>query len=265
MGIINRLKESGFGFKKSLGQNFIVDEGYLDGFVSELGLTKDDLVIEVGTGAATLTRVLGKHAKQVISYEIDKQLEKTIMSQVFGMDNIQIRFQDALEADLGVLTPYKVVANIPYYITTPLVMKFMRDENCMEICVLVQDEFGRRMVAAPGGKEYGALSVAVKSWGSAKIVKKVPRTLFVPQPNVDSVFVVVKRHPEKFTYDVNELERLLKGLFSNRRKTIANGLMNVCGLSREDAEARLVNVGIDPTKRPEQLTVQQFLKLVAIK
>jgi len=248
MSLIKDLKATGFNFKKGLGQNFIADENFLQSVVAGLGLRSEDRVVEVGTGAGTLTRVLARNFAGVVTYEVDESLRDVLGQQFRGFDNIDLRFEDALRADID---PEIVIANIPYYITTPLIMKFMKSPSCRMICVLIQDDVAKRIVAKPGGKEYGALSVAVQSWGDAKIVKRVPRGMFVPVPGVDSCFIViVRKNDDAIQID----ERLLKGLFAARRKTIANGLKQL-GIDL----GVLDELGIDPQLRPENLTVQQFI------
>ena len=250
MGLIERLKKSGFSFTKSLGQNFITDEGYLDCIVRELGVEKNDTVVEVGTGAGTLTRALSRVAKRVITIEIDKRLEPVLQKQFDGIKNIDLFFDDALQLDLGFVGgEYKLVANIPYYITTPLVTKFMRDKNCTEISVLVQEELGQRMVARVGTGEYGAFTVAVALWGEGRIVKRVPRNIFTPIPNVDSVFVRIKRQGA----GDEKMERFLKTIFASRRKKMSNAAKSF-GVDLE-------SVGINPDLRPEQITPEQFAVL----
>jgi len=251
---------SSFFFKKSLGQNFIFDEGFLESIIRELGLGKDDTIIEVGTGAGTLTRVLARRVKQVITYEIDRGLESILQKQFEGFDNIELHFTDAMKTK-DFPPDFKVVANIPYYITTPLILKFMNIQGCREICVLIQEEVANRIVARPNGKEYGALSVTLQSQAECKIIKKVPRTLFKPVPNIDSAFVVIKKNGNKPN---QYFDRLVKGMFASRRKTALNALKNAMNLDTQTARELLAVVGIGETIRPEQITVAQFVKLSQI-
>ena len=260
--MIEQLKATGFSFSKNLGQNFIADENYLQSVVSGLGLPKDATVVEVGTGAGTLTRVLARTVGRVISYEVDKRLAPILERQFQGIANIDLRFEDAMKAEFRVEGSYSVVANVPYYITTPLLMKFIRDPRCKMICVLVQDDVAKRIVASPGGKEYGALSVTMQLWGECRIIKNVPRNMFIPVPNVESSFVVIRRDSSVACQSDKALERLLKGVFSMRRKTILNGLQQF--LDKEDVIKVLNDVGIPPTFRPEQITVRQFATLAEL-
>ncbi|MCL2587175.1 MAG: 16S rRNA (adenine(1518)-N(6)/adenine(1519)-N(6))-dimethyltransferase RsmA [Firmicutes bacterium] len=235
-------------FKKSLGQNFLRDEGFLESIVKSLGLSKSDTVIEVGAGEGILTRALNRHAGQVVSFEVDRSLEPKLQG-------LNVRFEDALYADIDV-GEYKVVANVPYYITTPLLFKFIKDENCTEISVLVQREVADRIIARVGTKEYGALSVAVQAWGTVKKVRDVPRYMFTPQPNVDSSFIQIVRASRQVISPM-----LLKGLFSYRRKTVENGLMKLYGRSRDEVGVVLDNLGINRKLRPENLGVEEYLRL----
>jgi len=259
----------GFKFNKSLGQNFILDEGFLESIVAGLGLTREHVVVEIGTGAGTLTRVLARRVKQVVTYEIDKRLQTVLHEQFKGIDNIDLRLEDGLKANLPrhFVPPlrskgeYIVVANIPYYITTPLIMKFMADVDCTRICVLVQDDVARRIVAKPGGKDYGALSVGLQARADCKIIKKVPRSVFTPVPNVDSAFVDLKKLPfeTKGWHPQGDgvFDRFLKSIFSARRKTILNALK----IEKETARRILAEAGIDENLRPEQIPVDKFVEL----
>ena len=265
MKILDELKNAGFVFNKSLGQNFIVDECFLDSLVKELALTREDTVVEIGAGAGTLTKAIAPKVKKVLSFEIDKKLEKILDKQFENISNIDLYIEDGLKTDKLPNEPYKVVANIPYYITTPLIMKFMRDPNCMQINVLVQTEFGQRMVAKHRTHEYGALSVGVQSWGNARIMRAVPRNMFIPRPNVDSVFVQVKKHAKNSEYYVDDpvlFERMLKTLFAARRKKISNGLSSFLNLSREETIKILKTARIDENVRPEVVSVGEYIKLL---
>ena len=244
MSLIQKLKDSGFAFKKSLGQNFIVDEGYLHSIVKELNLSKDDVVIEVGTGAGTLTRVLSQYVKQVITYEVDKRLEPILAQQFAGIKNIELRFEDALQANIK-QEKFALVANIPYYITTPLIVKFINHPNCTSIAVLVQKELAHRIVAKPGSKDYGALSVGIQTRASARIIKEVSRRTFVPAPNVDSALVLIEKSG---TSELGkDFDTFLKNVFSQRRKKLSNSVPNIQPQFKD--------------LRPEQLTVQQFVEV----
>ena len=258
MSIIKELKKYGFTFNKGLGQNFITDVSFLRGVVQGLGIDRSVPVLEVGTGAGTLTQALAEAVDTIHTFEIDKRLQE-YLEKKFNRANVTIHMQDAMKADLGEIFPgeFIVVANIPYYITTPLIMKFLNHPGCARIVVLIQDEVAERIVAQPGGKEYGALSVGVQAVASAEISKRVPRGLFTPIPSVDSAFLDIKienrdnRIPEGF----------LKQIFSQRRKSISNALMHATMLKREQANAALTKAGIDVNARPEQIAVQKYVEL----
>ena len=254
MGLIEQLKSTGFSFNKRLGQNFIADEGFLQSVVAELNLGKSDTVVEVGTGAGTLTRTLARVAGRVVTYEIDKRLEPVLHFD----ENVELVFADVLKAKMPD-TPFTVVANIPYYITTPLIMKFLNDPNCVRICVLVQADVARRIVAKPGTKDYGALSVGCQAQAECKILKLVPRGLFIPQPSVDSAFVAMSLRAQRSN---PYLEKLLKTIFSARRKTILNALSNL--VSKEKAREILAKAGIAETVRPEQIPPEKFVELARL-
>ncbi|MCL2228788.1 MAG: 16S rRNA (adenine(1518)-N(6)/adenine(1519)-N(6))-dimethyltransferase RsmA [Firmicutes bacterium] len=233
--------------KKSLGQNFIFDTGLLDSIVAKIGILKTDTVIEVGTGPGALTTCIAKHAGRVVTYEVDTRLESVLEKKFAPFGNIEVVFQDILKVT-ELPDDFIVVANIPYYITTPIIMRFLSDARCRRVCVLVQKEVAIRLAATPGGKDYGALSVAVSSRGSAKIIKHVPRGVFRPVPNVDSAFVVIEKtgsEPPK------GFDAFLKSVFTKRRKKISNIVPMVA----------IEKSGIDPNLRPENLTANDFVKI----
>jgi len=182
---------------------------------------------------------------------MDKRLSPILTKQFKHIDNINLRFEDGMKAKVEI-GKFVVVANIPYYITTPLIWKFMADPGCLRICILVQDDVAYRIVASPGGKDYGALSVGLQSLADCKIIKKVPRGVFVPAPNVDSAFVVIDKKK-----GVRIPEAFLKGIFSARRKTILNALK----MDKEMARTVLKNVGIDENLRPEQIPPDKYVEL----
>jgi len=265
MSLINELKKSGFSFNKNLGQNFLLDENYLQSVVSSLCINKNYNIIEIGTGAGTLTRVLARNFDNITTFEIDNRLKNVLTKQFDGFNNIKLVFEDALKSNyFKDLNDFSVVANIPYYITTPLLMKFIKYQNCKSICVLVQDDVANRIVAKPGNKDYGALSVTLQLWGDCKILKNVPRNLFVPAPNVDSAFVQISRHSNHEPFDNKLMERLLKGLFAARRKNILNGLSQTLNINKETAREILNKIDITDNTRPEQLEPKKFVEMIDI-
>ena len=230
-----------------------MDEGFLHSVVSDLGLGKEDTVVEVGTGAGTLTRVLSQYVKRVITFEVDRRLEKILKEQFRGIDNIELRFEDAMQSTFD--ESHKVVANIPYYITTPLVMKFLNNKSCESICVLVQKEVAERIVAKPGNKNYGSLSVGIQARATAKILKTVSRGVFTPPPDVDSAFVLISTHTPSALSGIHPsnlegnfslgkpFDTFLKDVFSKRRKKLSN------------------IIPVKDDRRPEELCVSEFVEI----
>jgi len=221
-------------FDKKFGQNFIFDTGFLNGILDKLDLKSTDTVVEIGTGLGTLTDCIAPRVKQVITYEIDKRLEPK-----FTHNNIEFICQDILKVK-EFPSEFVVVANIPYYITTPIIMKFLKMPACKRICILIQDDVAKRIVAKVGTKEYGALSVTIQAQATARIIKAVPRTVFRPQPKVDSAFIVIEKNHNILPHNFDEF---IKHVFSQRRKTLRASL------------------GIDSNKRPEEITPEQFVKI----
>ena len=232
-----------FETKKSLGQNFIYDTGFLDGVLNKLDLQKTDTVVEIGTGPGKLTTCLAKRVAKILTYEIDERLKPILETEFAGSENIELVFADGLKAEVAPnVSSFKLVANIPYYITTPLILKFLRDPRCTEICVLIQEEVADRIVAKPKCKEYGALSVTVQAQAECKIIKRVGRGMFRPVPNVDSAFVLIKKNGASVPCGFDEF---VKKLFSQRRKMLRS------------------IIGGNDTRRPEELSVDEIVKLCA--
>jgi len=246
-----------FAYKKSLGQNFIYDQEFLRGIVRGLDLQPTDTIIEVGTGAGTLTRVLAPLVKKVITYEIDTRLQDTLQKQFAGVKNIELHFCDAMKVT-DFSPDFKLVANIPYYITTPLILKFLATPQCRELCVLVQDDVAHRIVAAPGGKEYGALSVTLQAQAHCRIITHVPRTLFKPQPNVDSAFVQIMKNG---VTPPTQFDNLVKNMFSARRKTVLNAVKQALGLDSDTARKLLADCALPEHIRPENIPPDKYIEL----
>lgn len=261
------LAGSGFTFKKKFGQNFITDKNLLDSIVGVCGVSAEDTVLEIGCGAGTLTRALAARAKKVVGYEIDTTLRPVLAETLAGVDNAEIIFGDFMKADLGALEEelgiYKVVANLPYYITTPLILKICEgSKKCAQISVMVQREVADRLCARAGTPEYGALTAAVALRCGAKIVREVPRTCFFPRPNVDSAVVTLTVEDGRLgRVDAAKYRRVVRAAFLNRRKTYVNNLMAEFSLSRADAENLLKSCGIDAGCRGETLAPEQFADL----
>lgn len=260
------LSECGFGFKKQLGQNFITDKNLLASIVSASGVGENDTVVEVGCGAGTLTRALAEKVKRVIAFEVDKSLQPVLARTLSGLDNVEVVFRDFLKCDLSEFErqtgEYFVVANLPYYVTTPLIMKFIEEgERCRGLSVMVQEEVADRLCARAGTPEYGAITAMVALRAECAKVKRVPRTLFYPRPNVDSAVV-------RFTFgnglevsDKKAYKRVVHAAFSSRRKTLENNLVNSYNISRERAQEMLSECNIPLKARGETLTPEQFALL----
>ena len=261
------LSECGFGFKKQFGQNFITDKNLLSSIVALSGAESGDTVVEIGCGAGTLTRALAEKVKRVVGFEVDKTLQPVLARTLAGLDNVEVVFRDFLKVNLAEFEEntgeYKVVANLPYYITTPLIMKFVEEgKRCASLSVMVQEEVALRLCAEPGTADYGAITAMIAPRADCKIIKRVPRTMFYPRPNVDSA--VVKLDFKKKT-DIDEnYKKVVQAAFLSRRKTLENNLVNYFKLTREQAQNALMQCGIDLKARGETLDYMQFARLASV-
>ena len=254
------LARHGFSFKKQFGQNFISDTNLLESIVSLAGVDQDATVLEIGCGAGTLTRALAAKAGRVIAYEIDKKLQPVLAETLAGVDNAEVVFRDFLRQDMAELEsklpPYTVVANLPYYITTPLVTKFLDEAHkAKALVVMVQDDVARRFCAREGTPDYGAITAAIARRASAEIAKSVPRRMFFPVPNVDSAVVRLTfaegRIPVR---DAATYRATVRAAFLSRRKTLENNLMQAFSLPREEAQDILRRAGVPDKARGETLS-----------
>ena len=261
------LLRHGFSFKKQFGQNFLSDANLLDSIVAAAGVDERTTALEIGCGAGTLTRALAKRAKRVIAYEIDVKLRPVLEETLAGVDNAEVVFRDFLREDLSALEaelpPYTVVANLPYYITTPLVTKFIDGaRKAQALVVMVQDDVARRFCAEAGTPEYGAITAAIARRASAEIVKFVPRRMFFPVPNVDSAVVKLTfaegRIPVR---DADTYRATVRAAFLSRRKTLENNLIQAFSMPREEAQAVLRAAGVPEKARGETLSPQELAKL----
>ncbi|HBF0729056.1 TPA: 16S rRNA (adenine(1518)-N(6)/adenine(1519)-N(6))-dimethyltransferase RsmA [Clostridioides difficile] len=260
-----------FKFSKSLGQNFLIDSNIIDKILSGARITRGDNIIEVGPGIGTLTREMGKIAEKVVAIEIDRNLIPILKDTLSDLDNTEVVNQDILKVDIQELVkdklnggPVKLVANLPYYITTPIVMKFLEEDiPVTDIVVMVQKEVADRMNAIPGTKDYGALSIAVQYYCDTEIVAKAPRHMFIPQPNVDST--VISLHVrDKRKYDVHNEDiffKTVKASFGQRRKTLLNSLGGLGFLNKDEIREILKEANIDEKRRGETLSIEEFLVL----
>ena len=258
--------------KKKFGQNFLIDSHVLEGIVEAAGVTDDDLVLEIGPGIGSLTQYLAEAAGKVVAVEIDKTLLPVLADTLSEYDNVTVINQDILKVDLDEIVsenggrPIKVVANLPYYITTPIIMKLFESRARIEsITVMVQKEVADRMAAGPGGKDYGSLSLAVGYYAKAVTVMDVPPSSFIPQPNVGSAVVNLSRYtePRVKVRDEKRLFEIVRTAFNQRRKTLSNSLSNnpSLGVSRQEVADALLKMGVDEKARGEILTLEQFAEL----
>lgn len=261
------LSESGFGFKKRLGQNFITDKNLLASIVEKSGADENSTVIEIGCGAGTLTRAIAERVKRVVGFEVDVSLKPVLQRTLAGIDNAEIIFKDFLKADMNELEKkygeFCVIANLPYYVTTPLITKILDEGKlCRSLTVMVQEEVALRLCAKENTPEYGAITAVIALRADAEIIKKVPRTMFTPRPNVDSAVVkLTVRDGRLRVTDAAFYKKTVHAAFAARRKTLVNNLVNAFSISRGQAEEVLASCGIDLKVRGETLSPEKFSAL----
>ena len=281
---ITFLQDHGISAKKRYGQNFLIEPRVLTRIIEGAGITKADTILEIGPGIGTMTQALCEAAGRVIAVEIDRDMIPILEENLVGYDNYEIINDDILKVNLKELAEqklagsvsgsegsrrFKVVANLPYYITTPIIMGLLEQDLPLEsITVMVQKEVAERMQADPGTKDYGALTLAVQYYTKAEIIANVPSNCFIPRPNVDSAVIRLSLHEERPVQPQDEARmfRIIKASFAQRRKTLSNGLKNdpvlqAEGVTRERVEAALTEMGLDPAVRGERLTLAEFAKL----
>ena len=262
-----------FAFQKKFGQNFLIDTHVLDKIISAAGVTKDDMVLEIGPGIGTMTQYLAEAARCVVAVEIDNNLIPILKDTLKDYDNVTIINEDILKVDIGRLAeeynegrPIKVVANLPYYITTPIIMGLFESGVPIDnITVMVQKEVADRMQVGPGSKDYGALSLAVQYYAEPYIVANVPPNCFMPRPKVGSAVIRLDRYeePPVQVKDEKLMFRIIRASFNQRRKTLANGLKNSPELdfTKEQIEAAIGHLGRGASIRGEALTLEEFAEL----
>lgn len=262
------IKAHAFSFKKRFGQNFLVDPLVLEKIINGAEISPSDTVLEIGPGIGTLTQALCDAAGEVIAVEIDRELIPILSETLQEFQNVRVINEDVLKLDLSKLSekPLRVVANLPYYITTPIIMAlFESGAPLKSITVMVQKEVAERMQAAPGGKDYGALSLAVQYYADARIIANVPPNCFIPRPNVGSAVIHLEKHeiPPVSPKDPSFMFQLIKTAFSQRRKTLLNTLRNDAslGLTKERLEAVFSELGLPPDIRGERLSLSEFAEL----
>ena len=265
------VQKHNFKFSKSLGQNFLIDTNVIDRILEGARVQEGDYVIEVGPGIGTLTKEMGRTAQKVVAIEIDKTLIPILEETLADFPNIEVINQDILKVDVQELVkaklnggPVKLIANLPYYITTPIVMKFLEEDiPVTDIVVMVQKEVADRMNAQPNSKDYGALSVAVQYYCDTEIVAKAPRHMFIPQPNVDSTVIGLHvREERKYNVDNEDIFfKTVKASFGQRRKTLLNSLGGLGFLSKDQIKVALQEANIDEKRRGETLSIEEFASL----
>lgn len=270
---IEVLQKYNFSFQKKFGQNFLIDPHVLDKIIAAAEITKDDFVLEIGPGIGTLTQYLAEAAREVVAVEIDSTLIPILEDTLSAYDNVSVINEDVLKVDLRKLAeernggkPIKVVANLPYYITTPIIMSLFESHVPLKsLTVMVQKEVALRMQAGPGTKDYGALSLAVQYYASPYLAANVPPNCFMPRPNVGSAVIRLTRFKETPVQVKDEklLFRLIRASFNQRRKTLQNGLVNSQELdfTKEQVAAAIATLGVSPSVRGEALTLEQFAAL----
>ncbi len=270
MAVINRYQ---FAFQKKFGQNFLIDSNVVEKIVREAGVTKEDFVLEIGPGIGTMTQILCENAREVAAVEIDKNLIPILQDTLSDYDNVTVINEDILKVDIKTLAgeknngkPIKVVANLPYYITTPIIMGLFESHVPVDsITIMVQKEVADRMQVGPGTKDYGALSLAVQFYAKPQIILTVPASCFMPRPNVDSAVIKLTRHekPPVAVKDERLLFAIIRASFNQRRKTLANGLNNSSEirLPKEVIASSIEKLCGNPSIRGEALTLQQFADL----
>lgn len=267
------LQKYNFQFQKKFGQNFLIDTHVLEKIMDSAEVTKEDCVLEIGPGIGTMTQYLCERAKEVIAVEIDKKLIPILQETLSAYDNVTIINEDILKLDIAALAkekndgkPLKVVANLPYYITTPIIMGLFESHVPLDnVTVMVQKEVAERMQAKPGTKDYGALSLAIAYYADAYLAANVPPNCFMPRPGVGSAVVRLTCHkkPPVRVQDEKHMFRLIRGSFNQRRKTLVNGLYNYNELShsKEEITKAIEKMGLSTSIRGEALTLEQFAGL----
>lgn len=274
IAVLNRY---GFSFQKKFGQNFLIDENVVEKIVRDAGVTKDDFVLEIGPGIGTMTQILCENAREVVAVEIDDKLIPILTEDTLSWyDNVTVIHEDILKLDIVKLAnernggkPIKVVANLPYYITTPIIMGLFESHVPLDsITIMVQKEVADRMQVGPGTKDYGALSLAVQYYAKPQIILNVPASCFMPRPNVDSAVIQLTRYekPPVEVADEHLMFRLIRASFNQRRKTMTNSVGNSpeLSVSKEQMAAALEKCGISATVRGEALTLAQFAELANV-
>ena len=266
------LRKYGFTFKKNLGQNFLTEGSLLRAIVKDAGVESEDIVVEIGTGAGTLTSAISEKAKHVYTFDVDTCLQPVLAETLAGKENVTINFLDVLKISDEKLKeiigeqPFRVVANIPYYVTTPLIMRFLEsDLNCKSLTVMVQKEVADRLIAEPDTENYGAITLAVELRGTARVTRNVARQLFHPAPKVDSAVVHIDIDDNKYEIkDKPFLQKLIRAGFQMRRKTLVNNIGASLGITKDRAKEVLVSLGYSESIRGEALSIEDYIKIAEV-
>ena len=268
MEINEILRDCNFEFKKKFGQNFFTDKNLLTAICEDAEISKQDNVLEIGVGAGTLTKALSEYAKKVVGVEVDKSLFDVLSMSLKGYENIEIVFKDFLKTEATEINnmfdgSFKVVANLPYYITTNIIFKLVEEDfACESLTLMVQKEVAERLSSKPGTKDYGTITAELDSIGDVEIKRIVNRNMFTPMPNVDSAIVNIKLNKNKF--DIKDLglhQKVIRASFSMRRKTLANCLKTNFGFNTEQLDSVFEGLNFDKTVRGEALSTKDFVKL----
>ena len=267
MSNIETLKNHNFKFNKAYGQNFIFDTNFLQSIVDKIDI-KNKTVLEIGPGAGTLTSIIANSAKKVIAYEIDNNLKPILAENLANYNNVEVVFQDIMKSDINEIEEklgddYHMVANLPYYITTPIIFKFLETATRLKsMTIMVQLEVAERLVAKPNTKDYGAITPAIDYRATAKIIKKVSRTMFTPVPNVDSAIVKIDFENNKYNItNTKVLDNTIKAIFAMRRKTIENNIKSFFKFSSDITNQIVSEAGIKPATRGEALDTATIVNL----
>lgn len=264
----NNILDKDFRFNKKFGQNFIFDQNFLRSVVKDAEINNETDVLEIGAGAGTLTKVLGENARKVVSYEIDTNLKQTLSENLKDSSNVEVIFKDIMKASIEEIEKnfqgdYVLIANLPYYITTPIIFKFLEEATRLSrLVIMVQLEVANRICSKAGSSEYGAINPAIDYRGTAKIVRKVSRKMFMPMPNVDSA--IVRIDIDKNKYKINDrklLDNVIKSAFQMRRKTLQNNLKNSFSINQSQLDEIFTKMRLEANVRGETLTTAQFVKL----
>lgn len=261
------LIKNGFHFNKRFGQNFLTDKNLLSSIVDRAGIKETDTVIEVGVGGGTLTSAISDRAKRVIGFEIDQNLKPVLSETLAGRDNIEIIFKDVMKISMKEIEEiaggrFSVVANLPYYITTPILMKFIEESDMVDsITVTVQEEVADRLCAKPNSEEYGAITASIDAVGNAEKIMRIDRKMFYPAPNVDSAVVKISMNKEKYDIpDIKAYRAVVRCAFQSRRKTLVNNVMLAFKTDRKTAEEIVFEIKGDIMVRGETLSTEDFVK-----